>query len=321
MELRHLRYFLAVAEELHFGRAAARLHMTQQPLSRQIQALEADLGVQLFHRTKRRVELTGPGQWLCSEARRILTDVDQTIRTLHRIDQGEIGQLRLCFSPFTLYGLLPDLLKRFRHRYPEVDLSLQELCTEDQVEALRTGQRDLGLLHPPIRDPDLHLHPLPSEPFLLALPAHHPLAHQDPISLEQLKDESWILHPRAEGPVLYDQILGLFQTVGLSPRIVQQVTQPQTVLGLVSAGIGLALMPACLQNLKRAGVIYRSLQQPTPVLEFALAYRADLTSPLLIPFLSLLKEGTDPPADLEDPGSCPALTQESLRIREDLVSR
>lgn len=303
MELRHLRYFLAVAEELHFGRAAARLHMTQQPLSRQIQSLEADLGVQLFHRTKRRVELTGAGQWLCVEARRILVDVDRTIHTLHRIDRGEIGQLRLCFSPFTLYGLLPELLKGLRHRYPEVEISLQELCTEDQVEALRSGQRDLGLLHPPIRDPALQLHPLPSEPFLLALPEHHPLADHDPISLEQLRGEPWIIHPREEGPVLYDQILGLFQRVGFSPHIVQQVIQPQTVLGLVSAGIGLALMPACLRHLRRAGVIYRAVQQPTPILEFALAHRSDLDSPLLSSCLALLQDQSI----VADPGSDPGL--------------
>ncbi len=289
MELRHLRYFLVVAEELHFGRAASRLQITQQPLSRQIQALELELGVQLFYRTKRRVELTLSGRWLLGEARRILADLDQTLDTLKRIDQGTLGQLQIGFSPFTLYGLLPDLLKQFRALYPDVELTLQELCTEDQVEALITRRLDVGLLHPPLRHSALQVHPLSSDPLILALPDSHPLADQHQISLASLASDPWLLHPRAEGPVLFDQLISLFQAVGFSPEIAHYVSKPQTVLGLVSAGIGLALVPACLKNLQRTGVIYKPLVQPTPRLESALAYRVDSSSPLLQAFLALIE--------------------------------
>ncbi len=311
MELRHLRYFLAVAEELHFGRAARRLQMTQQPLSRQIQAMETELGIQLFRRSHRRVELTSSGHWLLKEGRRILADIDQTLDTLKRIDQGKIGQLRLCFSPFALYGLLPTLIKRFRVLYPEVELTLQELCTEDQVEALCTRQMDLGLLHPPIRHPALQVQSLSSDDFILALPHNHSLAGRETISLASVAKDPWILHPRTEGPVLYDQIISLFQSVGSSPEIIQQVTQPQTVLGLVSAGIGLALVPACLQNLQRTGVVYKPLVEVTPKLESALAYRADAISP---PLLSLLSVSQDLEASPIEALPIEALPIEALPI-------
>ncbi len=302
MELRHLHCFVAVAEELHFGRAAARLHLTQPHLSRQIRSLEVELGVQLFTRTKRQVQLTDAARVFLEDARRLLAQAEQAIQTVKQAARGEVGQLRLSFTGAALHGVVPALIQAFRERYPQVELTLQELCTVEQVEALRLGKVDLGFLHPPLTEQFLRLEPLLSEPLVIALRQDHPLAERSKLPLQALANEPFILHPRPEGPHLYDQFLGLCERAGFRPRVVQEVAMHQTVIGLVAAGIGVALIPASLQELLRSGVVYRAIEGPAPQLPLAAAFRPDQGASVLQVFLKVVREFVPP--NLADPAEC-----------------
>ncbi|PSN12878.1 LysR family transcriptional regulator [filamentous cyanobacterium CCT1] len=292
MELRHLRYFVAVAEELHFGQAAQRLHMAQQPLSRQIRALETELQVQLFHRTKRTVRLTEVGQVFLIEARKILHQVEQAIRTAQQTSQGDIGQFAIGFTGPALNSVLPKIIRRFKERYPQVKLELERLQTPEQVEALMSGQIQIGLLHPPIDNNALVLETIHREGLVAVLPDSHRLAQtaSQPISIRELADDSFILYPRHIGPVLYDRIINLCQRAGFSPKIVQEVSPQQTILGLVSAAVGVSLLHASAQVVAPAGVVIRDLLEPTPVLELAIAWHPETTNPVLSTFLAIVRE-------------------------------
>ncbi len=205
MELRHLRYFAIVAEELHFGRAAERLFMTQPALSKQIHSLESELGVLLFARTKRTVQLTPAGQVFLEQAQQILQHTDRAVQLTRRAARGEIGKLRIGFTTTATQTVLPAFLREFRDRYPHVELTMQELCTEAQVQALHQRQIDLAFLHPPIDRRELKLYSIWAEPFVVVLPKYHHLACQDRVRLKDLAQELFILHPRQEGPTLYRQ--------------------------------------------------------------------------------------------------------------------
>lgn len=293
MELHSLRYFVAVAEELHFGRAAARLHITQPALSRQIQGLEEELDVKLLQRTKRTVELTEAGTAFLVEVRKALQQVESAIHIAQRAARGEVGSLRIAFTPSAMHTVLPTMLKQFRDRYPNVKLELSELCTLDQVNTLRTETIDVGLLHPPIDAPFLHLHPLQGENLVVALPQTHPLAKQKQLRLKSLAGEPLILHPRYEGPVLYDQILNLCRNAGFEPHIVHEEVKHQTRVGLVAAGIGITFVPASLQQSGLAGVSYRALIGASPELQLALAWQQERMSPVLQAFLQVAQHVTD----------------------------
>ena len=246
MELRHLRYFVAVAEELHFGRAAERLHMTQQPLSQQIRQLETELGVLLFHRTKRRVQLTEPGLAFLGEARQILLKADRAVEMVRQVAQGESGRLKVGFSGFATYSILPKVLRIFRERFPHVELELEEMTTSVQVQALQDHQIHLGLMIPPVPDATLTLELILQEPFVVILPETHSLATQPELALRALANESFILVSRHLEPGYYDQCISLFQQAGFSPKVIQKASQKQTILGLVSAGMGVSLAPASI---------------------------------------------------------------------------
>jgi DNA-binding transcriptional LysR family regulator len=292
MELRHLRYFLAVAEELHFGRAAQRLHIAQQPLSRQIRDLETELQVQLFHRTKRTVRLTEVGRVFLIETRKILQQVEQAIWTAQQTSQGEVGQFAVGFTGPALNSVLPKIVRLFKERYPQVKLVLERLQTPEQVEALISGQIQIGLLHPPIEDNTLILETIYREGLVVVLPDIHRLA-QDvscPVSIRELADEPFIFYPRHVGPVLYDRIINLCQEAGFSPKIVQEVAPQQIILGLVSADIGVSLLHASAQVVAPAGVVIRELLEPTPVLELAIAWHPETTHPVLSTFLGIVRE-------------------------------
>lgn len=292
MELRHLRYFVAVAEELHFGRAAQRLHIAQQPLSRQIRDLEAELQVQLFHRTKRTVRLTDVGQVFLIETKKILQQVEQAVLTAQQTSRGEIGQFAIGFTGPALNSVLPKIVRLFKERYPQVKLVLERLQTPEQVEALMSGQIQIGLLHPPIEDNTLVLETIHREGLVVVLPDIHQLAQEvsSPISIRELADELFILYPRHIGPVLYDRILSLCQQAGFSPKIVQEVAPQQTILGLVSAAVGVSLLHASAQVVAPAGVVIRELLEPTPVLELAIAWHPETTNPILSTFLAIVRE-------------------------------
>jgi len=292
MELHSLRYFVAVAEELHFNRAAARLHITQPALSRQIRLLEEELGITLLRRTKRTVELTEAGAAFLSEVRKALQQIESAIQVAQRAARGEIGSLRIAFTASSMHTVLPRILQQFRTHHPKVKLDMTELCTLDQIEALRSETVDVGLLHPPIDASFLTLHPLPGEKLVLALPEIYPLAQQKQLPLKALAAEPFILHPRYEGPVLYDQILNLCRQAGFEPHIVHEEIKQQTRIGLVAAGIGMSFVPESAQQSSLSGVSYCAIAGEAPTLQLAAAWRTDHVSPVLQEFLQITQRLT-----------------------------
>lgn len=290
MELRHLRYFVAVAEELHFNRAAERLHMAQPPLSQQIKHLETELGVELFHRrTKRQVQLTEAGRVLLQAAYQILAQLEQAVCDTQRTGRGETGTLIIGFTSSVVYDVLPAILYQFRQRFPQVDLVLQELTTTQQEEALHHQRIEVGFCHPPLKDNSLRLEYILQEPLIVALPESHPLAAEATISVRSLADESFILFPRHLGPGLYDQIVNFCEQADFRPKVMQEAIQMQTIIGLISAEMGIALVPASLQNLQRVGVVYKPLQPATLQVETAMVWRSDSTSSVLREFLEVVR--------------------------------
>ncbi len=290
MELRHLEYFVAVAEELHFGRAAQRLHIAQPPLSQQIRRLEEELGVQLFYRTKRRVQLTEAGQAFLQEARLTLAQAEQAVRVARRAGRGELGQLTIGFVGSAGYGTLPHILKVFRERFPDVHLVLREFPSAQQVQALRNARIQLGFLRSPARDRGLVFEEIQREPLLVALPEKHPLAGQARIPLQALGGESFIIFPHQLGPAFYDQIITLCQQAGFSPNVAQEAIEMQTIVSLVAAEIGVALVPASMRHWQRVGVVYRPLEGESAMTAITMAWRKDDTSPVLHAFLSVVRE-------------------------------
>jgi DNA-binding transcriptional LysR family regulator len=294
IELRQLRYFVAVAEELHFGRAAQRLHMTQPPLSQTIQALEATLGTALFSRTQRSVALTPAGAALLPEAQRLLQHAAALPNLARRAASGESGRLSLAFISTADYSVLPSFLREFRERYPQVHIELREATTDVQLEELIQGRIDVGLLIPPLPDKakaELDYVAVLSEPLILAAPkGMKALRGQTRLALKSLADMPLIIFPRRIAPAFHDAILACFHDAGLTPRIGQEAIQMQTIVGLVSAGMGIALVPQSVSNLKRPGVEYKALAGKTALIETGLAWRRDNASPVLRAFLELLRK-------------------------------
>lgn len=275
-ELRHLRYFVAVAEELHFGRAAERLHMSQPPLSMQIQALERSLGVQLLVRTQRQVSLTRAGEAFLRESRQILSRLEAAGRLARRVSRGEVGELAVGFVSSADYNVLPPLLREFRQRAPEVRLTLHESTTDRQLESLVQGRLDVGFVLPPVEDPRIAYRALHREPLLAALPSAHALARRrGPVPMARLADQPFILFPRELAPGLYDDIVSFCRSAGFSPRVEQEAVQMQTIVSLVSADMGVALIPASLVHLGRTGVTYKPLREAAPLTEIGIAWRRD----------------------------------------------
>jgi DNA-binding transcriptional LysR family regulator len=289
MELRHLRYFVAVAEELHFGRAAARLHLAQPALSQQIRRLEEQLSLQLFQRTKRRVTLTEPGHVLLEKARLLLTHADEAVRSVQRASRGEIGELFIGFVGSAAQGILPEILKVFRKRFPDIRLSLQELTTSQQVTGLRSGRIRVGFLRPPVAEPDVETETVAREPWVVAVPHSHRLRARSIITLRELATEPFIGTPRALGPGFYDQVYRLCLQSGFSPRVVQEAIQMQTIVALVKAGLGVALVPQSIAKWSDNGVLYKRIRG-SPTVELALAWRRGDSSPVLRSFVSVVKE-------------------------------
>ena len=284
MELRHLRYFVAVAEELHFGRAAARLHIAQPPLSQQILRLERELGVELLRRNRRSVQLTDAGRLLLEHAKPLLAQADHLERLLRQAAAGEVGRLAVGFVGSASYETLPRILRAFRDRYPNVELRLEELTTVGQVAALLAGRIDVGLVRPPVGDESLELTPLVQERLVAALPDSHRLARRRRVPVAALADEAFVLVPRRLGTGLYDDFLGVCREAGFSPHVVQEANEMQTIVSLVSAGIGVSLVPESVETFSPPRVAYRPLSGPNASLEIALAHRRSDRSPLVESF-------------------------------------
>jgi len=298
MELRHLRYFIMVAEELHFGRAAEKLHISQPPLSMQIRSLEEELGVTLLHRTQRHVSLTQAGHAFLQEARQILARLEQAVLMTRRAGRGEIGELAVGFISVADYNVLPVVLREFRQRFPLVNLTLRESTSDAQIRDLLGGRIDVGFVLPPIDELALQSACIVREPLVAALPERHPLARRTgKLALAKLKDAPFILFPRPMAPGLYDDVVSFCRAAGFSPRVEQEAVQMQTIVSLVSAELGVALIPASLTNLRRTGVTYKALSEQSPLTEIHLAWRRGDDLPALRVFVDLALQvaGSRPP--------------------------
>ncbi|OUL37850.1 LysR family transcriptional regulator [Nostoc sp. T09] len=290
MELRHLRYFVTLAEELHFGKAAEKLHIAQPPLSQQIRQLEQELGFELFHRTKRNVQLTEAGQVFLGEVQQILQQLQQAIQIGQQTNRGEIGQLVVGFVSTAAYNILPIILKDFRSRVPGVSLELHELTTDQQLEWLQEGRMDVGFIRPPIEDNTFSWEIIFQESLIVALPETHWLVNKSDVSLTSLANEPFILFPRKLAPGLYDLIISLCQQAGFSPYVAQEAIQMQTIVSLVAGEMGVAIAPESLQNLQRTGVVYKNIQESTPKAAIAMICRRNEKSPIVQRFLETVRQ-------------------------------
>ncbi len=292
MELRHLRYFVAVAEELHFGRAATRLRIAQPPLSRQIRDLEREIGTPLFDRTARGVDLTPAGTAFLPEARLTLAQAERAQRTAQRAARGETGRLRVGFvEAATHSGILPSVLGFFRMHLPSIGLSLFEMEAMQQSVALRDGRVDLGLLHSPPLDADrwLRVESVHTDPLNLAVPRGHRLAGRARFMLADLADESFVLFPRDVAPSIYDSIIARCRGAGFSPRVMQEAAGWHTLVSLVGAGVGVAFIPKSLRQFKQQGVAYRSVQDLEVDVELFAVWKRGDRSPVRERFVTALR--------------------------------
>ena len=284
MELRQLRYFVAVAEELHFRRAAARLHMSQPPLSQQISALEAELGCRLLVRTRRQVELTPAGEEFLRDSRAILAELEGAAGRARALNEGLSGVLRVSFVGSALFSIVPALVQRFRQVRPGVSLELRESSTVDQLHALESGVIDAGLVRPPLEPPaGMRIERITTEPTIAAVPSQHPLARLRRIPFARLAGEPLVLFPREQAPGFHDLIVSRLAAAGGASNIVQRAPETLTIIGLVSAGVGVSPVPASVASLALHGVAYRSLTRAPPA-ELALVTRADDESSLIRAF-------------------------------------
>lgn len=295
MELRHIRQFIAVAEELHFGRAAERLNMTQPPLSMSIRALEESLGVQLFNRTRKRVSLTSAGAIWLEHARRLLADAERLPAIARRAARGELGQLRLAFVSLASTTLLPDLVRRFRASYPQVRVALSEATSDVQFEALSRGEIDAGIIIRPGEEflPPLALRPLPDEPLIAAVPeAWVPpsATASQSIAFGEIADAPLIFFPRHVAPAYHDVVAEYYTRHGRTLRIYQEAVQMQTIVSLVAAGLGVSLVPQSMTEMRRNGVRYLTLEGTPPHIEICMIWKEGEDQPALRSFLSLLDQ-------------------------------
>jgi DNA-binding transcriptional LysR family regulator len=280
MELRRIQYFIAVAEERHFGRAAARLRMAQPPLSQQIKQLEAEMGVTLLTRSTRKVELTAAGRRFLDRARQIVVSIEDATEEARRVADGMVGSLAIGFTGSATYDLLPSLARVLRAELPGIELDLKgEMLTPVQVAALLDGALDLSFLRPPVRSPDLDVQVLRREPLIAVLPEAHPLADQAKVKLADLRDEPFITYPSHNRSVVYEAVIEACQRSGFMPAQTHEVGETSTLVSFVAAGLGVALVPASVQHLKITGAHYLPLAGTTEEVELAMATRLNERSP------------------------------------------
>lgn len=282
LSLNRLKCFVAVAEELHFGRAAARLFMTQTPLSRQIQLLEESLGVQLLERTSRSVRLTTAGQFFLPEAIRLISQAEQAACAVQRISRGEAGQVTLGCTAVAGYELIPSLLEATSQALSAIDIVLKEMVSVEQVEALAKGAIDLGFVRPLFTQKPLEFQLIRREPLMAALPANHALASRESLTLRNFHAEPFVMYSPSEGKYFHDLIAGMFGSAGVVPRYVQHIDQTHTILALVRAGLGLAIAPSSAQQFQFRNVVFRPLRENSVMAEIYLAWRADLCNPAAV---------------------------------------
>lgn len=293
MELRHLRYFLAVAEERHFGRAAERLHITQPPLSRQIRSLENHLGVKLFERGRRGAEPTEAARILLPEARAALKHADRLQIMAKRAGRGELGNLVVGFvSSATYAATVSKILRRFRSRFTDVELTLTEMNSAEQVRALNDGSVGVGFIRPPVSGEGdyLDVHLILEEPLVAALPESHRRAAEESIRLADLSGDSFVVFPHRLGLGCYDLVVNACRRAGFEPRVGQEAAHMQTIVGLVASGAGVSLVPASVSEHHKAGVVYIPVEDDTPSAKLAVASRVGDTSHTVEAFRQISNE-------------------------------
>ncbi len=292
MELRHLRYFQAVAEELHFTRAAERLGIQQPPLSLQIRQLEQELGTSLFRRLTRGVELTEAGALLLDEAQRILEQVERTKASVARRARGETGRIRVGFAGATYFQpRIPGLIRAYRKIYPDVLLTPEQSNTPQLIKALRNGALDIAFVRPPLSDGEgISVQPLVEEPMRIVLPMQHPQARGCAVSLSDLARETFILFPRPIGPGLYDSIIASCQRAGFSPMLGQEAPQISSIVHLVAAGFGISIVPQSLEQIHADGIVYARIEGEAPQAPISLAVHKDNRSATVRNFVALARQ-------------------------------
>lgn len=291
MELRHLRYFLAVASERNFTRAAERLHMAQPPLSRQIQQLEEELGLQLIERDSRPLRLTEAGRLIYEQAVHVLERVDEIKALARRLRHAEHSRFTIGFVASTLYGWLPEMIRRYRSIRPNVEVALLELTTVEQIAALKEGRIDVGFGRIPLEDAAVTRHLLRHETIIAAIPFGHALLdREEPLRLDDLTAGTLVVYPKSPRPSFADQVLALYRARGLKPDAVLEVRDVQTALGLVAADVGISLVTASVQHLRRDKVEYRPLDEPQAVSPLFLSHRANDRSPEIAILLDAIRD-------------------------------
>jgi DNA-binding transcriptional LysR family regulator len=289
MELRHLRYVIAVAEELHFGRAAARLHISQPPLSQQIQKLEEELGIKIFLRTNRQVQLTEGGRRFVEEARKILAHVEHATRIAVETGSGIAGQLVVAAMRLER-TVVVEAVKLFVEENPRVAIELMSLDTPEQIEALVERRVDVGFLRMPVRDNRLVAEAVSRTPMVIGMPKNHALAKYRRLSITALADKPMIMFRRTLNPLFYDQIIKVCRDAGFTPKIAFEGTDVFSAFNLVEAGLGLALFPASVLSEKPKGLVFREIHPPVMQAECGVVYRRDDDSIPLEAFLKIVRK-------------------------------
>ncbi|GAB2631338.1 LysR family transcriptional regulator [Nocardia goodfellowii] len=293
MDLQLLRKFLVVAEELHFGRAATRLHIAQSPLSQQIRRLETELGVTLFTRTTRNVTLTAAGEAFMPEARALLAHADRAREIAAAHATGKRGRLRLSYVGSAAFEVLPRLLRSYRRSAPDVEIDLREHTTAEQLDALAAGNTQIALLrHTPVL-PGVSSCLLRTEPLLAALPTGHRLAGRAVLPVEMLAEESFILFPRDQGPTFHDQLISLCHQAGFAPRIRHETRHMATTVSLVAAGLGISLVPASVRALRTQDITYVPLADTAAGIDLTMAWRTDAAGPTVHRFIECARAWID----------------------------
>ncbi|MCG1008473.1 LysR family transcriptional regulator [Salinicoccus sp. ID82-1] len=290
MELRHIRYFQAVAKHLHFSKAAKELNISQPPLSKQIRLLEEELGVKLFKRNNRNVELTEAGIYFANSCKFILNLLDKEIETTREMHKGELGTITLGFSGSVVYNILPTVIKELKRRYPNLNLIVEQHTSSEQEKHILNGNINLGMLVPPTRSEKIETLLIKKEGFLVVLPKTHEIAqNQEPIDLSLLKEEKFIMTRETSGKGYYDSIIALCKSAGFYPNIVQNAQEQQTIISLVASELGIAVVPESSASILNEEVVFKKINQSHKK-STALAWHKDSQSPAVKIFKELVED-------------------------------
>lgn len=290
MELRHLRYFIAVAEELHFSRAAARLNVAQPPLSTQIRQLEEEIGVTLFLRTRRRVELTEAGEAFLIEARRVLGVLERGVALAREIGTGQRGTLRLGAVYSAIYAVVPQMLRAFAVQHPDISVELSEMTVQQQLDALASGTIDVGILRSPIHDARIETRLLFREGIVAVVPAGHELASRGAIHVADLAPYPFLLSGIGLQSSFRQHVLGTFDRFGIVPNITREIAEIHSIISLVGAGLGVSIAPATVSHIRVSDVVYLRILDDIPQIEVSLAWHRDVRPPVLSALLAMVQD-------------------------------